>query len=73
MPNQHASDVAHLLSENEDYTSAQSDGEPIPHPEYKKSLRLTSEQWASLNLKHGANKVTFTVTTRYQVGCNIRY
>ena len=34
---------------------------------YIKSLRLTSEQWKSLNLKYGANKVTFTVTTRYQV------
>ena len=35
--------------------------------EYKKTLRLSSEKWSSLNLKHGANKVTFTVTTRYQV------
>ena len=36
--------------------------------DYKKSLRLTSDQWTSLNLNHGANKVTFTVTTRLQVG-----
>ena len=35
--------------------------------EYKKTLRLTSDQWESLNLKLGKNKVTFTVTTRYQV------
>lgn len=35
--------------------------------EYKKTLRLTSDEWKKLNLKFGKNKVTFTVTTRYQV------
>ncbi|XP_057309060.1 phosphatidate phosphatase LPIN3-like [Hydractinia symbiolongicarpus] len=42
--------------------------------EFKKTLRLTSEHWRSLNLQHGANKVTFTVTTRYQgtASCDAR-
>lgn len=34
--------------------------------EYKKTLRLTSDQWKSLKLQPGKNKITFTVTTRYQ-------
>ncbi|XP_046864591.1 phosphatidate phosphatase LPIN3-like isoform X2 [Xenia sp. Carnegie-2017] len=33
---------------------------------YKKVLELSSEQLASLNLKDGANEVTFSVTTKYQ-------
>uniref|UniRef100_A0A0K8TTZ6 phosphatidate phosphatase n=1 Tax=Tabanus bromius TaxID=304241 RepID=A0A0K8TTZ6_TABBR len=33
---------------------------------YRKSLRLSSEQIKSLNLKHGMNEVTFSVTTAYQ-------
>lgn len=33
---------------------------------YKKSLRLSSEQIASLNLKSGANEAVFSVTTAYQ-------
>lgn len=32
----------------------------------RKTLRLTSEQIASLNLKDGANEVVFSVTTAYQ-------
>jgi len=39
---------------------------PDDNDMYKKTLRLTSQQWASLNLKHGVNKITFTVTTRMQ-------
>ena len=45
----------HVLNSDEDYL------------DYKKTLRLTSDQWESLKLKPGKNKVTFTVTTRYQV------
>lgn len=33
---------------------------------YRKSLRLTSEQIESLNLKQGINEVVFSVTTAYQ-------
>lgn len=45
----------HVLNSDEDFS------------DYKKTLRLRSDQWNSLNLKNGKNKVTFTVTTRYQV------
>ncbi|XP_044597606.1 phosphatidate phosphatase LPIN2 isoform X2 [Cotesia glomerata] len=33
---------------------------------YRKTLRLTSEQIESLNLKEGSNEVVFSVTTAYQ-------
>ncbi|XP_054266582.1 phosphatidate phosphatase LPIN3 isoform X2 [Macrosteles quadrilineatus] len=33
---------------------------------YRKTLRLTSEQIASLNLRDGANEIEFSVTTAYQ-------
>ncbi|XP_049589449.1 zgc:123305 [Syngnathus scovelli] len=36
---------------------------------YRKSLRLTSEQIANLNLREGVNKVIFSVTTQYQGTC----
>ncbi|CDQ68330.1 unnamed protein product [Oncorhynchus mykiss] len=36
---------------------------------YRKSLRLTSEQIERLNLREGANKVMFSVTTQYQGTC----
>ncbi|KAA8595469.1 hypothetical protein FQN60_010760 [Etheostoma spectabile] len=36
---------------------------------YKKTLRLTSEQLASLQLKEGPNDVMFSVTTQYQGTC----
>uniref|UniRef100_A0A8C0BR46 phosphatidate phosphatase n=1 Tax=Buteo japonicus TaxID=224669 RepID=A0A8C0BR46_9AVES len=36
---------------------------------YKKTLRLTSDQLKSLNLKNGPNDVTFSVTTQYQGTC----
>ncbi|TKS70872.1 Phosphatidate phosphatase LPIN2 [Collichthys lucidus] len=36
---------------------------------YRKSLRLTSEQIKHLNLREGANKVVFSVTTQYQGTC----
>ncbi|XP_078590100.1 phosphatidate phosphatase LPIN1-like isoform X2 [Branchiostoma floridae x Branchiostoma japonicum] len=32
----------------------------------KKVIRLTSEQISKLNLRHGANEIVFSVTTRYQ-------
>ncbi|XP_065144401.2 phosphatidate phosphatase LPIN1 isoform X2 [Paramisgurnus dabryanus] len=36
---------------------------------YRKTLRLSSEQLASLNLKDGPNDVVFSVTTQYQGTC----
>ncbi|KAL2098573.1 hypothetical protein ACEWY4_005053 [Coilia grayii] len=36
---------------------------------YKKTLRLSSEQLASLQLKEGPNDVVFSVTTQYQGTC----
>ncbi|KAG0287403.1 hypothetical protein BGZ96_008659 [Linnemannia gamsii] len=45
---------------------------PTPEPEhratkrYAKTLRLTSDQLKSLNLKKGANTLTFSVTSSYQ-------
>lgn len=38
----------------------------IFNEKYKKSLRLTSDQIDSLNLKEGMNEVMFSVTTAYQ-------
>ncbi|KAK3574854.1 hypothetical protein QTP86_018320 [Hemibagrus guttatus] len=36
---------------------------------YRKSLRLTSQQIECLNLREGANKIVFSVTTQYQGTC----
>ncbi|KAM4740749.1 phosphatidate phosphatase LPIN2 isoform 2-T2 [Anableps anableps] len=36
---------------------------------YHRSLRLTSKQIENLNLREGANKVVFSVTTQYQGTC----
>ncbi|XP_036375107.1 phosphatidate phosphatase LPIN2-like [Megalops cyprinoides] len=36
---------------------------------YRKSLRLSSDQIAKLNLKEGPNTVTFSITTQYQGTC----
>lgn len=41
------------------------DGQAHTHS-YKKSLRLSSEQIASLRLKEGPNDVVFSITTQYQ-------
>ncbi|XP_062857157.1 phosphatidate phosphatase LPIN1 isoform X2 [Trichomycterus rosablanca] len=51
-------------------TSTQSDATPIQGGvSYRKTLRLTSEQLASLQLKDGPNDVVFSVTTQYQGTC----
>ncbi|CAK6970213.1 LOW QUALITY PROTEIN: phosphatidate phosphatase LPIN2-like [Scomber scombrus] len=42
---------------------------PAPCPAYKKSLRLSSDQIASLKLREGPNDVTFSITTQYQGTC----
>ncbi|XP_075903556.1 phosphatidate phosphatase LPIN2-like isoform X2 [Nelusetta ayraudi] len=40
-----------------------------PCPSYRKSLRLSSDQIASLKLREGLNDVTFSITTQYQGTC----
>ncbi|XP_028288748.1 phosphatidate phosphatase LPIN2-like isoform X2 [Parambassis ranga] len=40
-----------------------------PGHSYKKSLRLSSDQIASLRLRDGPNDVTFSITTQYQGTC----
>ncbi|XP_076014318.1 phosphatidate phosphatase LPIN2-like isoform X2 [Genypterus blacodes] len=42
---------------------------PSTFPSYKKSLRLSSDQIASLKLRDGPNDVTFSITTQYQGTC----
>lgn len=42
------------------------EGKPPSKEKYKKTLRLSSEQIAALNLKSGINEVEFSVTTAYQ-------
>ncbi|XP_058255942.1 phosphatidate phosphatase LPIN1 isoform X2 [Hemibagrus wyckioides] len=49
-----------------------SQSEPLPSSSsvcYKKTLRLSSEELASLQLKEGPNDVVFSVTTQYQGTC----
>ncbi|KAM4633908.1 phosphatidate phosphatase LPIN1-like [Polymixia lowei] len=53
-------------------TSSSVQSEPLLTPggvSYKKTLRLTSEQLLSLQLKDGPNDVVFSVTTQYQGTC----
>lgn len=38
----------------------------VPKKNYRKVTRLSSEQIKSLNLRDGANSITFSVTTKYQ-------
>ncbi|XP_056440369.1 phosphatidate phosphatase LPIN2-like [Gadus chalcogrammus] len=44
-------------------------GGPAPGLSYRKSLRLSSQQIASLKLREGPNDVTFSITTQYQGTC----
>ncbi|XP_014839613.1 PREDICTED: phosphatidate phosphatase LPIN2-like [Poecilia mexicana] len=46
----------------------QSEGAATCHS-YRKSLRLSSDQIASLKLRDGPNDVTFSITTQYQGTC----
>ncbi|XP_046708316.1 phosphatidate phosphatase LPIN2-like isoform X2 [Silurus meridionalis] len=48
--------------------SVQAAGHTHTHS-YKKSLRLSSDQIASLGLKEGPNDVVFSITTQYQGTC----
>lgn len=54
--------------ERERKTSECTSGNESDYPKgnYRKVTRLSSEQIKSLNLKEGANSITFSVTTKYQ-------
>ncbi|XP_071968200.1 phosphatidate phosphatase LPIN3 isoform X2 [Engystomops pustulosus] len=45
---------------------------PVHTRPYRKTLRLTSEQIESLNLKSGANEVVFSICTKFQGTCRTR-
>ncbi|XP_028290270.1 phosphatidate phosphatase LPIN2-like isoform X2 [Gouania willdenowi] len=48
----------------------QTEGAPqTPQHSFKKSLRLSSDQIASLKLRDGPNDVSFSITTQYQGTC----
>lgn len=49
-------------------TELQPQSQPSTHS-YRKSLRLSSDQIASLKLKEGPNDVMFSITTQYQGTC----
>nr|XP_034978377.1 phosphatidate phosphatase LPIN3 isoform X2 [Zootoca vivipara]XP_034978378.1 phosphatidate phosphatase LPIN3 isoform X2 [Zootoca vivipara] len=63
-------------SSDDDSISSGRGQRPVPDaltqkflPTYKKSLRLSSDQIKSLNLRDGVNEVAFSVTTQYQGTC----
>ncbi|KAI0660749.1 Lipin/Ned1/Smp2-domain-containing protein [Cubamyces menziesii] len=47
-------------------------GTPEPHKRFAKTLRLTSSQLKSLNLKSGANSVTFSLSATGVAACSAR-
>ncbi|NXD92502.1 LPIN3 phosphatase, partial [Chaetorhynchus papuensis] len=57
----------HLLHPEDALAMEASAQKPLPN--YKKSLRLSSEQIGRLNLQDGPNEVAFSVTTQYQGTC----
>ncbi|EKM59320.1 uncharacterized protein PHACADRAFT_191669 [Phanerochaete carnosa HHB-10118-sp] len=52
--------------------SFQQDGEQKPRTRFAKTLRLTSEQLKSLNLKPGANSITFSLSSSGAAACTAR-
>ncbi|KAK1891525.1 Phosphatidate phosphatase LPIN1 [Dissostichus eleginoides] len=76
MPSMNSTKDESSSSDEDNRSSNQASGscqpEPLVSPGsvfYKKTLRLNSEQLASLQLKEGANEVVFSVTTQYQGTC----
>ncbi|KAF3832452.1 hypothetical protein F7725_026117 [Dissostichus mawsoni] len=76
MPSMNSRKDESSSSDEDNRSSNQASGscqpEPLMSPGsvfYKKTLRLNSEQLASLQLKEGANEVVFSVTTQYQGTC----
>uniref|UniRef100_A0A8D0BH21 phosphatidate phosphatase n=1 Tax=Salvator merianae TaxID=96440 RepID=A0A8D0BH21_SALMN len=63
-------------SSDDELASSDQGNKPTPDaitqkflPTYKKSLRLSSDQIKSLNLRDGPNEIVFSVTTQYQGTC----
>lgn len=54
------------LSSEDSFQSKHYDGMQTISEKYRKTLRLSSQQIESLNLKSGMNEVEFSVTTAYQ-------
>ncbi|KAI9068467.1 LNS2-domain-containing protein [Trametes sanguinea] len=52
--------------------STPTQGTPEPHKRFAKTLRLTSNQLKSLNLKSGANSVTFSLSSTGVAACSAR-
>uniref|UniRef100_A0A8C5HFN5 phosphatidate phosphatase n=1 Tax=Gouania willdenowi TaxID=441366 RepID=A0A8C5HFN5_GOUWI len=49
--------------------SSDDETKELSHHSFKKSLRLSSDQIASLKLRDGPNDVSFSITTQYQGTC----
>ncbi|XP_066554279.1 phosphatidate phosphatase LPIN1 isoform X2 [Amia ocellicauda] len=64
-----SSDEDHRAARSADSTQAEPVSLSSAGVSYKKTLRLTSEQLMSLQLKDGPNDVVFSVTTQYQGTC----
>lgn len=61
-----ALDTKNVENAQIDVTEVKEDAKPKPTPKrYAKTLRLTSDQLKSLNLRKGANNITFSVTSSY--------
>ncbi|XP_051557560.1 phosphatidate phosphatase LPIN2 isoform X2 [Myxocyprinus asiaticus] len=61
-------EVSAVASSMERKVQSEPHSHTITHS-YRKSLRLSSDQIASLKLKEGPNDVTFSITTQYQGTC----
>ncbi|XP_051554105.1 phosphatidate phosphatase LPIN2-like isoform X2 [Myxocyprinus asiaticus] len=61
-------EVSAAASSMERKVQSEPHGQTSTHS-YRKSLRLSSDQIASLKLKEGPNDVTFSITTQYQGTC----
>lgn len=60
------------LAEKPVPSSQQQDGEEQPRKRFAKTLRLTSEQLKSLDLKPGANSITFSLSSTGVAACSAR-
>ncbi|ESK95125.1 nuclear elongation and deformation protein 1 [Moniliophthora roreri MCA 2997] len=70
--NDSSSDVAAQASESAPALPSTPIQQPLSKPKYVKTLRLTSDQLKSLNLKPGPNTITFSLSTTGVVACTAR-
>uniref|UniRef100_A0A8B9L2W7 phosphatidate phosphatase n=1 Tax=Astyanax mexicanus TaxID=7994 RepID=A0A8B9L2W7_ASTMX len=64
-----SSDEEHISAKQTPSSTQPENIPPQGGVSYRKTLRLTSDQLASLQLKEGPNDVVFSVTTQYQGTC----